>query len=76
MEEVLAGTEDVVLKVDVEKPELVLDDVDVVDGMVAIELLDFEELVELVTIAVGSETVLDVVWLLEEIDDEAELSLN
>lgn len=72
----LAGTEDVVLKVDVEKPELVLDDVDVVDGMVAIELLDFEELVELVTIAVGSETVLDVVWLLEEIDDEAELSVN
>lgn len=72
----LAGAEDVVLEVDVEKPELVLDDVDVVDGRDAIELLDAEELVEMVTIVVGSETVLDVVWLLEEIDDEGELSLD
>lgn len=82
----LAGAEDVVLEVNVEKPELVLDDVDVVDGRDAIELLDAEELVELVTIVVGSETVLDVVWVLGEsednelelllIEDEVELSLD
>lgn len=82
----LAGAEDVVLEVDVEKPELVLDDVDIVDGRDAIELLDVEELMELVTIVVGSEIVLDVVWLLEEregdelelllTEDEVELSLD
>lgn len=82
----LAGAEDVVPEVDVEKPELVLDDVDIVDGRDAIELLDVEELMELVTIVVGSEIVLDVVWLLEEregdelelllTEDEVELSLD